>query len=96
MTDYTPGQLASHIFAGLPEDLLEHRRDDLVARCRTVRADGWDNYRYAWSTSEVVAVAYLLDSRDVLTEMSEERFLVSANRGPIHLVPIMGISATLV
>ena len=46
MTDYTPEQLASHIFAGLPpEDLLEHRRDDLVARCRAVRADGWDNYR---------------------------------------------------
>ena len=42
MTDYTPEQLASHIFAGLPEDLLEHRRDDLVARCRAVRADGWD------------------------------------------------------
>ncbi len=66
MTDYTPEQLASHIFAGLPEDLLEHRRDDLVARSRAVRADGWDNYRYVWSTGEVVAVAYLLDSRDVL------------------------------
>ena len=43
MTDYTPEQLASHIFAGLPEDLLQHRQDDLVARCRGVGADGWDN-----------------------------------------------------
>ena len=72
MTDYTPEQLASHIFAGLPEHLLQYRRDDLVARCRAVRADGWDNYRYVWSTGEVVAVAYLLDSGDVLTEMSED------------------------
>ena len=71
MTDYTPEQLASHIFTGLPDDLLQHRRDDLVARCRAVRADGWDDYRYVWSTGEVLAVAYLLDSRDVLTEMGE-------------------------
>jgi hypothetical protein len=54
----------------------QHRRDDLVARCRAVRADGWDNYRYVWSTGEVVAVAYLLDSRDVLKEMSEDETTV--------------------
>ena len=76
MTDYTREQLASHIFSGLPEDLLQHRRDDLVARCRAVRAHGWDNYRYVWSTGEVVAVAYLLDSRELLTEMSEDETTV--------------------
>lgn len=72
MTDYTPEQLASHIFTGLPDDLLEHRRDDLVARCKAVRAHGWDDYRHVWSTGEVVAVAYLLDSRDILVEMDED------------------------
>jgi hypothetical protein len=72
MTDYTPEQLAGHAFTGLPDDLLRHRRDDLVTRFRAVRADGWDNYRYVWSTGEVLAVAYLLDSRDVLAEMGED------------------------
>lgn len=72
MPDYTPEQLASHTFTGLPDDLLQHRRDDLVARCRAVRAAGWDDYRYTWSTGEVVAVAYLLDSGDVLAELNED------------------------
>jgi hypothetical protein len=72
MTDYTPEQLASHMFTGLPDDLLQHRRDDLVARCRAVRTHGWDDYRYAWSTGEVLAVAYLLNSRQVLAEMDED------------------------
>jgi hypothetical protein len=76
MTDYTPEQLAGHVFTGLPDDLLQHRRDDLVARVRAVRAAGWDNYRYVWSTGEVLAVAYLLDSRDVLAEMGEDETTV--------------------
>ena len=72
MTDYTPEQLASEMFKGLPDQLLQHRRDDLIARCRAVRTNGWDDYRYVWSTGEVLAVAYLLDSRDVLAEMDED------------------------
>jgi hypothetical protein len=72
MADYTPDQLATHIFTGLPADLLQDKRDDLVARCRAVRATGWDDYRYVWSTGEVLAVAYLLDARDVLAELNED------------------------
>lgn len=76
MTDYTAEQLVSHMFTGLPDDLLEHRRDDLVSRCRAVRAAGWDDYRHTWSTGEVVAVAYLLASDDVLGELSEDETTV--------------------
>lgn len=71
MTDSTPNPLAA-LFPGLTDDRLQQRRDELVARCAAVRADGWDDYRYVWSTGEVVAVAYLLDSRDVLAEMDED------------------------
>jgi hypothetical protein len=78
MTDYTAEQLVSHMFTGLPDDLLEHRRDELVSRCRAVRAAGWDDYRYTWSTGEVVAVAYLLASDDVLDELSEDETTVLA------------------
>lgn len=78
MTDYTPEQLASHMFTGLPDDLLQHRREDLIARCRAVRTHGWDDYRYVWSTGEVLAVAFLLDSRAILEEMDEDPTTVLA------------------
>lgn len=72
MTDYTPDDLFDHVVKGLPADRLQHRRDELVARCAAVRTYGWDEYRYVWSTGEVAAVAYLLDSRDILAEMDED------------------------
>ncbi|MGW4719469.1 hypothetical protein [Nocardia sp. NPDC004260] len=49
------------------------RRTDLRSRARTVRAHGWDNYRYTWSTGEVLAVALLLDDREILAECDETR-----------------------
>ncbi|MFF7944796.1 hypothetical protein ACFZC5_34320 [Nocardia gamkensis] len=48
------------------------RRTDLLSRARRVRADGWDDYRYTWSTGEVLAVA-LLDDREILAECDEIR-----------------------
>lgn len=71
VTDPTPNPLAA-LFPGLTDERLQDRRDELVARCAAVRTNGWDDYRYVWSTGEVVAVAYLLDSRDILTEMDED------------------------
>jgi hypothetical protein len=71
LNDYTTEQLVQHTLTGLPDDLLEHRRRDLVSRCRAVQAHGWDLYRYTWSSGEAAAVAYLLNSADVLKDMSE-------------------------
>jgi hypothetical protein len=47
------------------------RRADLVGRARTVRARGWDDYRYTWSSGEVAGVAYLLNDTDVLRDADE-------------------------
>ncbi|SLI19446.1 Uncharacterised protein [Mycobacteroides abscessus subsp. abscessus] len=71
MKNYSPAELVEHTFSGLPDDLLEFRRNDLVARCRAVQAHGWDDYRYTWSSGEVAAVAYLLNSKEVLNDVAE-------------------------
>ncbi|WP_280246689.1 MULTISPECIES: hypothetical protein [Nocardia] len=49
------------------------RRTDLLSRARTVRSHGWDDYRYTWSTGEVLAVALLLDDHKILAECDETR-----------------------
>lgn len=53
------------------DDERTARRADLLSRARTVRARGWDDYLYTWSTGEVLAVALLLGTDDVLTEFGE-------------------------
>ena len=47
------------------------RRADLLLRAASVRRWGWDDYRYQWSTGEVVAVAALLGDGDILSDMGE-------------------------
>lgn len=47
------------------------RRADLLLRAASVRRWGWDEYRYQWSTGEVVAVAALLGDSDFLRDMGE-------------------------
>ncbi|MEV0436197.1 hypothetical protein [Nocardia sp. NPDC050413] len=46
-------------------------RDDLVAKARAVRADGWSPHRTVWTAGQVSAVAYLLGDADVLAEFEE-------------------------
>lgn len=48
-------------------------RTSLLSRARTVRAHGWDGYRWTWSRGEVAAVALLLDDREMLAECDETR-----------------------
>ncbi|WP_280345757.1 MULTISPECIES: hypothetical protein [Nocardia] len=47
------------------------RLADLVRRARAVRAHGWDDYRYVWSSGEVAGVAYLLGDEGVLRDADE-------------------------
>ncbi|WP_236567460.1 hypothetical protein [Nocardia sp. CY41] len=47
------------------------RRTELLSRARQVRADDWDDYRYTWSTGEVLAVALLLDDDKILADCDE-------------------------
>ncbi|MGW5384005.1 hypothetical protein [Nocardia sp. NPDC003963] len=48
-------------------------RTSLLSRARTVRAHGWDDYRWTWSGGEVAAVALLLDDHDMLADCDETR-----------------------
>ncbi|MFD6391953.1 hypothetical protein ACWF9G_31490 [Nocardia sp. NPDC055029] len=46
-------------------------REDLLAKARAVRADGWDDHRAQWPAGQVAVVAYLLGDTEVLTELDE-------------------------
>ncbi|MFD4456415.1 hypothetical protein [Nocardia sp. NPDC058480] len=51
-------------------------REDLLAKARAVRGDGWANYRTEWPAGQVAVVAYLLDDTEVLTELEESESTV--------------------
>jgi hypothetical protein len=67
MTD----SLLASFFPRPSDDDRMRRRADLLLRAASVRRWGWDDYRYQWSTGEVVAVAALLGDSDVLSDMGE-------------------------
>lgn len=66
----TESSLASFFPRPSDDDRLR-RRADLLLRAASVLRWGWDDYRYQWSTGEVVAVAALLGDGDVLSDMGE-------------------------
>ncbi|MFD6401201.1 hypothetical protein [Nocardia sp. NPDC060249] len=49
------------------------RRTEFLSRARSVRADGWDDYLFTWSTGEAVGVALLLEDDAALSELDETR-----------------------
>ncbi|WP_446226061.1 hypothetical protein ACTWPB_13970 [Nocardia sp. IBHARD005] len=51
-------------------------REDLLAKARAVRADGWANYRAEWPAGQVAVVAYVLDDADVLADLEENESTV--------------------
>lgn len=53
------------------QDLRSRWARFLTAGAVAVRADGWDPYRYVWSTGEVIGVALVLDDDRVLTDLDE-------------------------
>ncbi|GGK69229.1 hypothetical protein [Nocardia camponoti] len=53
------------------EEKRDQKRRDLLARARTIKSKGWDDYQYVWSTGETVGVALLLNDDAVLAEMGE-------------------------
>lgn len=66
----TDTSLASFFRRPADDDRLR-RRVDLLLRAAAVVRWGWDDYRYRWSTGEVVAVAALLGDDDILSDMGE-------------------------
>ncbi|MFC4375202.1 hypothetical protein ACFO5K_13970 [Nocardia halotolerans] len=49
----------------------EALREDLLARARAVRDDGWAGYRTEWPAGQVAVVAYVLGDTEVLAELAE-------------------------
>jgi len=47
------------------------RRAVLLLRAADVRRWGWDDYRYQWSTGEVLAVAALLGDEHIISDLGE-------------------------
>lgn len=47
------------------------RRADMLLRAAIVRRYGWEDYRYQWSTGEVLAVAALLGDEDIISDLGE-------------------------
>lgn len=68
--EMTDSSLASFFPRPSDDDRLR-RRVDLLLRAASVLRWGWDDYRYQWSTGEVVAVAVLLGDDDILSDMGE-------------------------
>lgn len=50
----------------------QRRADDLLERAHHVRARGWHDYRYTWSTGEVAGVALLIEDAAVLNDVAED------------------------
>ncbi|MFD4429830.1 hypothetical protein [Nocardia sp. NPDC058497] len=66
---------ANKITWGKPRKPSDADRDalraDLLAKARTVRADGWAAHRDEWTNGEAAVVAYVLGDTEVLTELEE-------------------------
>lgn len=59
------------LFPRPSDEARERRRAQLVLRGVAVLRFGWDDYRYQWSTGEVVAVAALVEDNEVLKDLNE-------------------------
>ncbi|ORW01385.1 hypothetical protein [Mycobacterium kyorinense] len=69
MTNRKPG------FAGvlqpLDEAQLRRRKQDLLRRAALVAESGWDQFRYQWSTGEILGTALVLNDCDELLRFDE-------------------------
>ncbi|GAB4946772.1 MULTISPECIES: hypothetical protein [Mycobacterium] len=69
MTNSEPG--CAGVFQPLDEAQLRQRTEDLLRRAALVAEFGWDQFRYQWSTGEVVGTALALDDCDELLRFDE-------------------------
>lgn len=59
------------LFPRPTDDERLRRRADMLLRAAIVRRYGWEDYRYQWSTGEVLAVAALLGDEDIISDLGE-------------------------
>ena len=59
------------LFPRPTDDERLRRRADLLLRAASVRRYGWEDYRYQWSTGQVLAVAAVLGDEDIIDDLGE-------------------------
>jgi hypothetical protein len=59
------------VFGPVDDTQLDRRKEDLLRRAGLVTMCGWDQFRYQWSTGEVLGTALVLQDRDEITRWGE-------------------------
>lgn len=59
------------MFGPLDDERLYGRKEDLLRRATLVTEFGWDQFRYQWSSGEVLGTALVLHDRDEILRWSE-------------------------
>jgi hypothetical protein len=65
------GRTPAETFGPLDDTHLCRRKNDLLLRARLVTEFGWDQFRYQWSSGEVLGTALVLHDRDELLRWAE-------------------------
>jgi hypothetical protein len=75
MTDNESPQSAAgslaEVFGPLDDAQLRRRKEDLLRRAALVTEFGWDEFRYQWSSGEVLGTALVLHDRDEMLRWAE-------------------------
>lgn len=59
------------VFGPLDDSQLDRRKEDLLRRAALVTVAGWEQFRYQWSTGEVLGTALVLQDLDELQRWAE-------------------------
>lgn len=65
------GRTLPEVFAPLDEAQLRRREKDLLRRAALVAEFGWDQFRYQWSSGEVLGTALILDDHEEIVHWTE-------------------------
>lgn len=66
-----PDCFLADFFGPLDDTHLVRRKEDLLRRAALVTAAGWNQFRYQWSTGEVLGTAVILHDRAELLRHGE-------------------------
>ena len=65
------GRTLAEVFGPLDRAQLRRREEDLSRRAALVTEFGWDQFRYQWSSGEVLGTALVLHDRDEMQRWAE-------------------------
>jgi hypothetical protein len=65
------GRTLAGVFGPLDGAQLRRRKEDLLRRAALVTEFGWDQFRYQWSSGELLGTALVLHDRDEMQRWAE-------------------------